>query len=208
MNVRSQKPETVRLEELWAGQFGDAYVDRNANTAVGRMPFWQQLFARCPAQSVLEVGCNIGANLESITRIVPPSQVFGIDVNDKALEQLRGRLPGVNGIWSVARDLPFRDRRFDLVFTTGVLIHQPPEQLPLVMAEIVRCSNNYVLCGEYYSEEPTEIPYRGETGALFKRDFGSLYRQLFPELELLWQEFYGKEQGWDDVTFWMFRRTR
>jgi hypothetical protein len=110
-------------------------------------------------------------------------------------------------LWSPARDLPFKDRRFDLVFTTGVLIHQPPTALPIVMTEIVRCSNRYVLCGEYYASEPTEVSYRGESGALFKRDYGGLYQKLFPELTLLESGFLPKEAGaWDDVTFWVFER--
>jgi SAM-dependent methyltransferase len=37
-----------------------------------------------------------------------------------------------------ARELPFRDAWFDLVFTVGLLIHIPEESLPLVMSEVVR----------------------------------------------------------------------
>ena len=75
------------------------------------------------------------------------------------------------------------------------------------MAEIVRCSRRHVLCGEYYAERPTEIPYRGHRGALFKRDFGALYRTRFPELTLLDQGFLSKADGWDDVTWWMFEKS-
>jgi len=92
------------------------------------------------------------------------------------------------------------------VFTVGVLIHQPPAALPGVMAEIVRCSRRFVICGEYYAPEPTEVAYRGQTGALFKRDFGGLYRQLFPGLALRKQQFLSTADGWDDVTFWMFEK--
>lgn len=66
----------------------------------------------------------------------------------------------------------------------GVLIHQPPKLLPLVMAEIVRYSRRFILCDEYYALEPTEVVYRGEARALFKQDFGALYGRLFPDLEL------------------------
>jgi hypothetical protein len=52
------------------------------------------------------------------------------------------------------------------------------------MNEIVRCSRRYVLCGEYFSDQLTEIAYRGQTGALYKRDFGAMYQALFPELQL------------------------
>jgi pseudaminic acid biosynthesis-associated methylase len=198
--------DAKRLERLWGGQFGDAYVDRNQAVIDHRGPFWQALLAEFPARRVLEVGCNIGANLRWLAQLLRPADVSGIDVNEKALAQLRSTLPTVNAISGVARALPFRDGWFDLVFTTGVLIHQPVESLPLVMAEIVRCSRRYVLCGEYYSEQPTEVPYRGETGALFKRDFGGLYQQLFPELTLRKRGFLPRAEGWDDVTFWVFEK--
>jgi hypothetical protein len=119
---------------------------------------------------------------------------------------LRAAIPGVSALLCPARDLPFRDHWFDLVFTMGVLIHQPESTLPLVMSEIVRCSRRFVLCGEYYAEQTTEVPYRGQEGALFKRDYGRLYRELFPELKLVRQQFLGRDEGWDDVTVWLFEK--
>lgn len=202
-----RKSEAMTLEKLWAGQFGDAYVDRNLNAGSTRLPLWQQVFEQCIVDSILEVGCNIGANFDSIVRFVRPAHVFGVDVNEKALQLLHTRMPAVNCVSSLAKKLPFRDCRFDLVFTTGVLIHQAPEQLPLVMAEIVRCSKKYILCGEYCSDELTEVAYRGQAGALFKMDFGQLYQDLFPGLSLTWQAFFGRDKGWDDVTFWLFERS-
>ena len=76
------------------------------------------------------------------------------------------------------------------------------------MSEIVRCSRRYVLCGEYYADELTEVAYRGHRGALFKRDFGRLYQNLFPELELRADGFLSKADGWDDVTWWLFEKPR
>ena len=91
-----------------------------------------------------------------------------------------------------------------MVFTAGVLIHQPTATLRRVMGEVVRCSRRYVLCLEYFSPKNEEILYRGHQGALFKRDYGQLYRKWFPGLRLQKTGFLGKEQGWDDVTFWLF----
>jgi pseudaminic acid biosynthesis-associated methylase len=198
--------EAVALESLWAGEFGDAYTERNADASRARSDFWKEFLHGLDVDTVLEVGCNLGANLRWVADSVPPAGVFGVDVNEGALEQLRITHPRINALVASGRDLPFRDAWFDLVFTMGVLIHIPPATLPIVMAEIVRCSRRYVLCGEYFSEEPAEVPYRGQTGALFKRDFGALYQELFPELEQVDTGFLGREQGWDDVTWWLFRR--
>lgn len=198
--------EASRLEGLWAGDFGDAYSDRNAAAGAGRQPFWEMLLQKYPVRRVLEVGCNMGANLQWVEPLVEPGGTFGIDVNYEALARLHERLPRVNAITALARELPYRDRWFDLSFTTGVLIHQPDATLPLVMAEVVRASRRYVLCGEYYAEETTEISYRGESGILFKRAYGRLYLELFPELRLIDQGFLGQAEGWDDVTWWLFEK--
>jgi pseudaminic acid biosynthesis-associated methylase len=202
--VLNEAGEASRLEELWAGEFGDAYIDRNRAAGDARAEFWHALLAEFPARRVLEVGCNVGANLGWIAQCVPPREVYGVDISEKAIQELHGSLAGVNALVSPARSLPFRDRWFDLVFTMGVLIHQPESTLPLVMSEIVRTSNRYVLCGEYYAAEPAEIAYRGQRGALFKRDYGRIYRELFPELRLVKQGFLGRDQGWDDITWWLF----
>jgi len=199
-------PEARRLEQLWSEEFGDAYVNRNRAAGEPRAPFWQAILAEFPVQRVLEVGCNVGANLRWVAATIPPQNVYGIDINLKSLDDLHRTLPGVNALWSPARELPFRDRWFDLVFTIGVLIHQPESTLPLVMAEVVRCSRRYVLCGEYHAEQTVEVPYQGQVGALFKRDYGRLYQELFPELTLCKQGFLSRAEGWDDVTYWVFEK--
>jgi pseudaminic acid biosynthesis-associated methylase len=203
----SDDADVQRLESLWGGEFGDEYRERNFDPHGYRESFWRDLYERFPFKSALEVGCNVGPNLHWLAELIEPAEVFGVDVNAATLREARKRLPDVNPVYSPARSLPFRDARFDLCFTMGVLIHQPPEALPIVMNEIVRCSRRYVMCGEYYSETPEEVPYRGHRGALFKRDWGALYEQLFPELRLLDRFFHGRDEGWDDVTFWLFEKS-
>ena len=199
--------EAERLENLWAGDFGVIYTRRNEREWRERSSFWKGFLERYPLQRILEVGCNSGMNLEWILQAVPAREVYGVDINEPALVSLRKRFPQANALWSPARELPFRDGWFDLVFCAGVLIHQPETSLRTVMKEIVRCSRRYVLCMEYFSEETVAIPYRGQEGALFKRNYGRLYQEDFPALRLLEQGFLSREQGWDNVTFWMFEKT-
>src|SRR3954468_17161574 len=117
--------EAERLEALWSGDFGNDYVERNLRAYNERGAFWTSLLTTMRPDSVLEVGSNVGGNLQWVTQAIPPENVVGIDVNRRALEELEERLPGVRGVKSSARELPFPDRAFDLVFTMGVLIHQP-----------------------------------------------------------------------------------
>ncbi len=194
------------LEDLWSGEFGDAYIGRNAPTIDVRAPFWARMVEKYPCRRVLEVGCANGANLNELAKLVPPQDVWGADINVQALEALRSTVPAANGVYSAARELPFRDRYFDLVFTVGLLIHQPDSTLPIVMSEIVRCSNRWIMCGEYQADETTDVNYHGMSGVLTKRDYGRLYQELFPDLELREELFLTKEEGFDRVTFDVFER--
>jgi spore coat polysaccharide biosynthesis protein SpsF len=196
-----------RQEALWSGEFGDRYLERNRGAGGAREPFWRALHTAHPFDSVLEVGCGNGANLRWLAGLVAPSRVYGIDINAQAVRELRGALPDVNAVEGPAADLPFRDGVVELAFTAALLIHQPPDVLPTVMREVVRCSRRYVLCGEYHADGVEEVPYRGHRDVLFKRDWGALYQELFPELRLLERSFQSRENsGWDDVTFWLFEK--
>ncbi len=206
MTGPSGQSEAERLEALWAGEFGDAYVARNEALDARRSDFWRALLGSAPIRTVLEVGCGQGGNLRPISAILDPADVTGIDINAEAIERARRNAPGTTVIHSVAKDLPFEDARFDLVLTAGVLIHQPDETLPAVMAEIVRCARRFVLWIEYHAPETIEVPYRGAAGSLFKRDYGRLYTELFPELTIRSEGFLSPDQGFDRATWQLLDR--
>lgn len=199
-----EEAEAVRLERLWSGDFGDRYTERNTVEGELRGTFWSQVLDELKPRSVLEVGCNRGGNLRWLAGAVPFTQ--GLDINESALRRMREFVPGARAVLGSARSLPFTDRSFDLVFTAGVLIHQSSAALPLVMREVVRASARFVLAAEYYSPEVVEVPYRGERGALFKRDYGRLYLDACPELTLHSTGSLGADGGWDDVIYWILRR--
>lgn len=204
--TRDHLPAALRNEALWASGFGDAYLERNAEAGGPRAAFWDAFMGRFPARRVLEVGCTQGDNLVHIARHVPAHDLWGLDINTTVLEALKDHVPGVNATWGSARELPFRDGWFDLTLTVGLLIHQPDEVLPLVMSELVRTSRRWIVCGEYHADEPTEINYRGYDGLLFKRDYGRIYAELFPELRLVEEGFLTKDDGFDRVTYHVFEK--
>ena len=195
-------PTARELEQLWAGEFGDAYVERNTAPVAARGRFWRQVQEQFPAEQILEVGCAHGEELDHLSRLVDPAGLFGLDINTLALAEARRRVPAAKLVKSAARYLPFADRSFDTVFTIGLLIHQPDDSLPHVMREIARCSRRWVMCGEYFAEETTDINYRDRPGILFKRDYGRLYPEHVPSLELRHtQELTQAETGFDRVTW-------
>ena len=122
--------EAERLEALWAGAFGDdVRRPQRRRAGQGRRPFWRERFMtrlgspRRSRSAATSAATSAGSRSCSV-----PDNVAGVDVNERALALLRANYPGVDVRIAKARELPFEDGSFDLVFTTGVLIHQPPSR--------------------------------------------------------------------------------
>jgi spore coat polysaccharide biosynthesis protein SpsF len=204
--MTSESTRATSLEQLSAGNFGAAYIERNRLLDERRASFWSGLVHAWPIRSVLEIGCGQGGNLKPLAAALDPHDVWGVDVNEDALALARIHAPGVNVVASRARRLPFRDGLADLAFTVGVLIHQPETTLPIVMAELVRCSARFVLWAEYHAAATEEVPYHDQPGSLYRRDYGAIYRELFPELELRGEGFLSPEDGFDRLTWQLLEK--
>jgi spore coat polysaccharide biosynthesis protein SpsF len=205
--TKTKSDETARLETLWAGAFGNAYVDRGGSVHDVRGELWLPLMDELGPESVVEVGCGAGRNLDWITQRVDAQRVTGVDINAKALRLLDRRVPGVRCVNAPARELPLADRSVEFVFTMGLLMHQPEETLDKVMSELVRVSSRYVFCGEYSDAGTVALPYHGRDDALFRRDYGELFLDLFPfDLAPVREGHLPPEDGWERVTWWLFER--
>ena len=189
-------------EALWSQTFGDEYTVRNDKDYRPRAEFFRNLLLRYPAEKILEVGCNQGMNLD-IMNGVSPGFYCGCDVNASAVRMCRAKHPDLNVVCCSGYATPFRDGFFDLVFTCGVLIHQHPNEVGRMMEEVVRVSGKYVLAMEYAAEAFEEIPYRGQKEALFKGPYGEIYKSF--GFSLAETGFLSREQGFDSVTYWMFK---
>lgn len=188
--------------KFWQGDFGRRYVDRNPHSiaevaelyekdyGVTRREMNDMFLGKIPRHSkILEIGANIGLQLEEL-RHMGFTNLLGVEVNTHAVMQAKRRHPLVDVISGSGFDLPFRDKYFDLVFTSGVLIHIAPKDLPLILKEIVRVSRSFIFGFEYYSSKPKAVVYRGKKGFLWKRDFAGFYRQSFPALTLVKETKY------------------
>ena len=89
-----------------------------------------------------------------------------------------------------------------------VLIHIAPEDLGKITDEIVRVAKKYVLCSEYFSNNPEEIPYHGQNGLLFKKDFGAFYQDRHPELKCIDYGFHWQRdlEIFDNLNWWLFEK--
>lgn len=191
----------------WAGQAGREYHSRNRVDWTARLPFWDRIVRRTRARSVYEVGCGPAWNLWCCRRYWQGPQIYGCDVNRTAVEQARAAgIDVFHGDALSALETFQYTPTFDLVFTCGVLIHIPPEQLHALMFSIASTSAQYVLAVEYgaESDECIEILYRGERDRLWKRDYGKLYQDL--GLTLIEQGEVGPADGFDNCTWWLLTK--
>jgi spore coat polysaccharide biosynthesis protein SpsF len=199
-------------ELFWAGQFGDDYTNRTAGeTAVAHNI---ALFARALRQapgvrSVLEFGANVGANLRAIQHLIPDVRCSALEINPLAAAELR-KLPFVTTHEISILDFHPKET-WDLVLTKGLLIHLAPASLERVYDLIYQSTRAYICLAEYYNPSPVEVPYRGHSAVLFKRDFAGELLDRFSELRLLDYGFvYHRDRLFpqDDLTWFLLEKTR
>ena len=169
-------------ENFWAGNFGDDYIARNNSDGLlhSKVAMWSQMI-RCANRidSIKELGCNIGLNLKALHHLKPDYKLSGVEINKAAAA--KAEKLGIASINCGTITEPLTDKKADLTFTAGVLIHINPERLPVVYNNLVSLSSRYILVAEYYNPTPTEVSYRGHSERLFKRDFAG---ELIDEFNL------------------------
>ena len=181
----------------WRGRFGWEYTQRNSltveqlnalyrrNYGFSRKELNQRFLAQVPRNArILEVGCNIGMQL-SLLRELGFYNLFGLEIQHDALKRAKSRVSEIRVVEGSALEIPFCDRSFDLVFTSGMLIHIAPDDLRRVIFEIYRCSKKFVWGFEYHSSVPVEVTYRGNRDLLWKMNYVETFLDEFEDLRLL-----------------------
>jgi pseudaminic acid biosynthesis-associated methylase len=182
--------------EVWSGEFGAEYTERNASEVkddelyqqthgVSRSVLNHEFIGQLPRDArVLEIGTNIGLQL---SRLAADgfTNLWGIELQWRAIDVARQRLPRANIVQSSAFEVPYRDAWFDLVYTSGVLIHLSPNDITKALTEIVRCSRRFIWGFEYWAPAMQEVTYRGHSDLLWKTDYAKLYLDTFPSLKLI-----------------------
>jgi hypothetical protein len=154
--------------------------------------------------SILEVGAGNGSNLLAIKDIMPWVDVSGVEVNSEACMEIH-RLDVCRETYNCSWEDFELPAKWDMVFTSGVLIHVHPDNRPMFMQKIIDYSKRYVVAIEYFSPELRAVKYHGQDEALWVDDFGRQYMQM--GLKLLDCKFYYKPlTGLDNVTCWVFEK--
>jgi pseudaminic acid biosynthesis-associated methylase len=198
-------------EEFWAGGFGDQYIERNqgVDLLASNLNLWvNMLKTTTKVNSCIEFGTNIGMNLKALKMLYPHQEQFGIEINVEAAKELEKIIPLSNIYQSSIFEFE-PQKRFDLCFIKGVLIHTNPKSLEIVYKKLVESCGRYLLVAEYYNPSPITIPYRGYSDRLFKRDFAGEILDLYPEMSLVDYGFaYRNDPKFpqDDITWFLMER--
>lgn len=200
-----------KTEEFWKGEFGIEYAKRNTGLVARNAVFFAKALLpvmgiRQP-QSVLELGCGTGQNLEALQLLLgTQTELEGIEINEQAAKACKVGIIHVRSLLGLTGSTWLRT--WDLVLTKGVLIHQPPEELPRIYDMMYRASNRYIFIAEYYNPTPVEVEYRGHQGVLWKRDFAGELMDQHPDVKLVDTGFayHRAPQPQDDLTWFLLEK--
>ncbi|SKB33390.1 pseudaminic acid biosynthesis-associated methylase [Malaciobacter marinus] len=195
-------------EKFWAEEFGDEYSQRNTSIIKSNINFFSKVFSRVEnVNSVIEFGSNIGMNLHALNTI-SNLEISAIEINKTAVNELQ-KLDFLKKVYNESLLDINLDKKFDMTFIKGVLIHINPEYLDVVYEKLYNYSNRYILVAEYYNPTPVEIPYRGNEGKLFKRDFAGEILDKYDDLELVDYGFlYHRDNNFpqDDISWFLLEK--
>ncbi|TLX45935.1 pseudaminic acid biosynthesis-associated methylase [Pseudoalteromonas phenolica] len=198
-------------ESFWAGEFGKEYINRNnAEEAIAtNIALFSNIFKSTNSiSSVIEFGANIGINLQAIKQLLPSVDVSAVEINPEAVKLLKSKISPKKISHCSILDYN-ADKLFDLVLIKGVLIHLEPEELPNVYSKLYESADRYICIAEYYNPTPIEVPYRGFSKKLFKRDFAGEILDMYPDLELVDYGFvYHRDNNFkqDDLTWFLLEK--
>ena len=139
--------------------------------------------------SVLEIGCGCGANLEVITRSRPSLRLVGVDISQASIAAGRERfaklgLGGITLFEGQADNLSaFADDSVDIVFTDAMLLYIGPDKIQICIEEMRRIARLEIILLEMH------IDGVGMDGSYtldgWVRDYRVLFHQLGNEANLV-----------------------
>lgn len=202
-------------EEFWRGAFGYSYTERCSGERLiaSNHAFFDKAFEKegwpNPCSSIIEFGANRGLNILALKRFkgIRPKKITAVEINDGALSELR-KIEDLDVVSGSMLDFE-TDYQYDLAFTKGVLIHISPVYIGRAYSALYNASRRYILIAEYFNPTPVEIPYRGHSGKLWKRDFAGEMLDLYPDLKRVDYGFVWRRDPvapQDDLTWFLLEK--
>lgn len=198
-------------EKFWAEEFGNEYTVRNNREEylTSDINFFTKVFSRIGKPiSLIEFGANIGLNLKAVKILFPTTDLFGIEINKSAAEEL-SKVIGKENIFNGSIFDYEPSRTYETALIKGVLIHINPDMLDKVYEKLYQASSKYIIINEYYNPTPVSVQYRGHSERLYKRDFAGEMLDKYSDLKLIDYGFcYKRDRAFpvDDGTWFILEK--
>jgi len=159
-DLKYPKAKAAKLAKKWSYDYWDG--DRRINYGGYRYMEgrWEKVanamidHYNLPARpKILDIGCGKGYLLYDFSKLLPNSEIYGIDISEYAIqsskEEIKSRLQIGN-----ATKLPWPDDYFDLVYSLNTFHNLHNYDLDLSLREMQRVSKQFqYICVESYRTE-------------------------------------------------------
>ncbi len=166
------------------------HLKLNMKDLVGRLYILQP-------KTVLEIGCGFGRCLSFAKENVKCiERLEGIEFSPTMIEKSKHFLGKYDEKGEIritqadARDIPFKDKEFDLIYTHVCLTHIPPKFIPKVVSEISRVASKWIIHMERFV-----FPYEHATQHRWSHLLAPMYLDLGWEIhehDIINKEHYTK----------------
>lgn len=155
----------------WRKKLPDNLFERYAEGTPLKKWFAKQVVDLAPA-SVLELGCNVGANLREIHALDPAIRSYGIELNDSAIAWGRQHaLPSsakvINGSMADAETLMADSGPVDIVFTSAAAMHCDDDIFAAAKGASLKIARKAIVHMEFNAWCPADL----HNGRLWHRSF-------------------------------------
>ena len=157
-------------QEYWRARGGEGYF--HEQEAVHDRTLRSQFIAKevrgLKFSSLLEVGCGYGKQLKNL--LGSEVSLTGCDFSHTQLEKAKEYCPEMAARLAEAdaEAIPFRDKSFDAVLTSAVILHNKQEKAQKIIAELIRVCRRYLI-----HNEDTDITF-----SRYGYDLSETYRQM------------------------------
>lgn len=169
--------EFFESERYWRGDWGytQGYQDFPIHEQVVEL-----ILSRKP-ESVLDVGCAMGFIVKRLRE--RGIDAYGIDISHYAISRAPAEVKPYLQV-APAHEIPFPDKRFDLIYCASVLEHIPEEFTDQVIAEFQRVANRAIL-GIAYKDLHSLLDVHSDITHVNIKDEAWWRQKLPPEFEMV-----------------------
>lgn len=160
--------------------------------ASARSEWFADILQNYDFDSVFEIGMFSGRNLKYIEDRFSKVSLGGLDINKKAVQFAKNKLPAASFFQSDLYDIGSLSFSADIVYTSGTLIHIVPKDLRDIISNIIPHAKKYVMHIEQLgnnelvagpkSMSPT---YKESSQCQWNPDLVAIYKELGYESKVI-----------------------